>query len=80
MEVNAPPFDKQSVNNMLAEIAKNRRYSPELPSVPPRQADKEAFQDLMNNSPEQTEGPGPQPFQNLLNEQPPTPEQEEDDV
>ncbi len=80
MEVNAPPFDKQSVNNMLAEIAKNRRYSPELPSAPPRQADQEAFQDLMNNSPEQTEGPGPQPFQNLLNEQPPTPEQEEDDV
>jgi hypothetical protein len=34
----------------------------------------------MNNSPENTEGPGPQPFQNLLNEQPPTEEQEEDNV
>ena len=34
----------------------------------------------MNKSPENTEGPGPQPFQNLLNQQPPTAEQEEDDV
>lgn len=80
MEENVPFFDKQSVNNMLSEIAKNRRYSPELPSAPPREADEQAFQDLMNNSPEQTQGPGPQPFQNLLNEQPPNTAQEETNV
>jgi hypothetical protein len=80
MEENAAPFTKQSVESMLNKIASNRKYSPTLPSEPPKQAHEEAFQDLMNNSPENTEGPGPQPFQNLLNEQPPTEEQEEDNV
>lgn len=80
MEENAAPFTKQSVESMLNKIASNRKYSPDLPPEPPKQANEEAFQDLMNNSPENTEGPGPQPFQNLLNEQPPTEEQEEDNV
>lgn len=80
MEENAAPFTKQSVESILNKIASNRKYSPDLPPEPPKQANEEAFQDLMNNSPENTEGPGPQPFQNLLNEQPPTEEQEEDNV
>ena len=80
MEENAASFTKQSVERMLNKIASNRKYNPTLPSEPPKQANEEAFQDLMNNSPENTEGPGPQPFQNLLNEQPPTEEQEEDNV
>jgi hypothetical protein len=80
MEENAAPFTKQSVESMLNKIASNRKYSPNLPPEPPKQANEEAFQDLMNNSPENTEGPGPQPFQNLLNEQPPTEEQEEDNA
>jgi hypothetical protein len=80
MEQNNPVFTKQAVPTILNEIAKNRKYSSSLPSAPPRQDNEEAFQDLMNNSPEQTEGPGPQPFQNLLNEQPPTTQEEEDDV
>ena len=59
MEENAAPFTKQSVESMLNKIASNRKYSPTLPSEPPKQANEEAFQDLMNNSPENTEGPGP---------------------
>lgn len=80
MEENAPPFTKQSVESILNKIASNRKYSPNLPPAPPKEADSEAFQDLMNNSPENTEGPGPQPFQNLLNEQPPTTAQDEANV
>ncbi len=80
MEENVRPFTKQSVESILNKIATNRKYSPNLPQQPPKQADEEAFQGLMNESPENTQGPGPQPFQNLLNQQPPTAEQEEDDV
>lgn len=80
MEQNNPVFNKQTVPTILNKIAKNRKYSSSLPPAPPKQADEEAFQNLMNNSPEQTEGPGPQPFQNLLNQEPPTPQEEEDDV
>ena len=78
MEENAAPFTKQSIESILSKIASNRKYSPTLPTEPPRQADKEAFQDLMNNSPENIEGPGPQPFQDLLNQQPPVEEQEQE--
>lgn len=80
MEQDNPAFNKQSVSTILNKIAKNRKYSSSLPPEPPKRANQEAFQDLMNNSPEQTEGPGPQPFQNLLNQQPPTSQEEEDDV
>lgn len=80
MEEQAAPFTKLSVEAMLNKIASNRKYSPDLPSQPPKQANEEAFQSLMNTTPENTEGPGPQPFQNLLNEQPPTEEQEEENV
>ena len=80
MEENAQPFTKQSVESILSKIALNRKYSPDLPSEPPKQATEEAFQNLMNSSPENTEGPGPQPFQNLLNEQPPTEAQDETNV
>lgn len=72
------PFDKQAIENILSKIADNRKYSPELPAEPPRRADEEAFQGLLNSSPEQTEGPGPEPFQNMLNQQPPTQQEDEE--
>ena len=50
MEGTELPFDKQAIENILGTIADNRKYSPELPAEPPRQADEEAFQDLMNTS------------------------------
>ena len=78
MEGTELPFDKQAIENILGAIADNRKYSPELPAEPPRQADEEAFQDLMNTSPEQTEGPGPEPFQNMLNQQPPIRQEDEE--
>ena len=78
MERTELPFDRQAIENILGKIADNRKYSPELPAEPPREADEEAFQNLMNTSPEQTEGPGPEPFQNMLNQQPPIRQEDEE--
>ena len=36
------------------------------------------IRDRMNSSPEQTEGPGPEPFQNMLNQQPPIRQEDEE--
>ena len=78
MEGTKLPFDRQAIENILSKIADNRKYSPELPAEPPREADEEAFQNLMNTSLEQTEGPGPEPFQNMLNQQPPIRQEDEE--
>lgn len=80
MEENTQPFTKQSVENILNKIASNRKYSPNLPTEPPRQDNEEAFQSLMSKSTNFNASPSPQPFQDLLNQQPPTKKQEEKNV
>ena len=40
MEENVQPFTKQSVESILNKIATNRKYSPNLPPQPPKQADE----------------------------------------